>query len=75
MSVIDDFRKGHYPHLEGKYPAKEHAKRVAGYIQATGAGSDGVIYLESQKTRLIEDNDTPQKFRYMICCIWRLQCS
>lgn len=64
MSVIDNFRKGHYPHLESKYPAKDHARRVADHIQASGFGPDGVIYLEAQKTRLIEDNDTPQKFRY-----------
>lgn len=64
MSPIEDFQKGHYPHLDGKYPAKNHAKRVANYIRAAGFGPDGLIYLESQKTRLIEDNDTPQKFRY-----------
>ena len=64
MSAIDDIRKGHYPHLEDKYPAKDHAKRVADYIQASGFGPDGLIYLEGQKTRLIEDNDTAQRFRY-----------
>lgn len=63
MSAIDAFREGQYPLLEGKYPAKDHARRVADQIQASGFGPDGVIYLESQKTRLIEDNDTPQKFR------------
>lgn len=64
MSVIEDFRKGRYPHLEGKYPAKEHAKRVADYIISSGFSSDGVIYLEAQKTRLVEDDDTEQRFRY-----------
>jgi hypothetical protein len=64
MSAIDDFRNGHYPHLEGKYPAKDHAKRVADYIQASNFGPNALIYLESQKTRLIEDTDTAQKFRY-----------
>ncbi|KAF7504014.1 hypothetical protein GJ744_002893 [Endocarpon pusillum] len=63
MSAIDAFRKGQYPLLEGKYPAKDHARRVADQIQACGFGPDGVIYLESQKTCLIEDNDMPQKFR------------
>lgn len=63
MSVAEDFGKGHYPHLRGKYPAKDHAKRVADYIQSCGFGPDGVIYLEAQKTRLIEDNDTAQNFR------------
>lgn len=64
MSAIDDFRRGRYPSLETKYPAKAHAKRVGDHIQASGFGPDGVIYLESQKTRLIEDNDTAQNFRY-----------
>jgi Xaa-Pro dipeptidase len=64
MSVIEDFQKGHYPLLDSKYPAKDHARRVADRIKASGFGPDGVIYIESQKTRLIEDNDTPQKFRY-----------
>ena len=65
MSLIEQFRKGNYPHLSGKYPAKEHAKRVADYIQATGSHPRGIIYLESQKTRMIEDNDTAQRFRYV----------
>lgn len=65
MSLIEQFRRGNYPHLKAKYPAKEHAKRVANYIQATGTHTNGVIYLESQKTRLIEDNDTAQRFRYV----------
>jgi hypothetical protein len=43
--------------LKGKYPAKNHAKRVANYLQAAGYPNEGIIYLESQKTRLIEDND------------------
>lgn len=64
MSPIDDFQKSHYPHLDGKYPAKDHAKRAANYIRAAGFDLDGLIYLESQKTRLIEDNDTAQRFRY-----------
>lgn len=64
MSSIDKIRKDQYPLLKGKYPAKNHANRVADYIRAAGYGPDGLIYLESQKTRLIEDNDTAQKFRY-----------
>jgi hypothetical protein len=63
MSPVEDFKKGHYPLLERKYPAKDHARRVADYIQNAGFGPDGVIYLESQKTRMIEDNDTAQRFR------------
>ena len=49
--------------LNGKYPAKAHAKRVAEYISAAGKGKDGVIYLESQKSRMNEDNDQEAPFR------------
>jgi hypothetical protein len=75
MSAIGDFQKRHYPHLEGKYPAKDHAKRVADHIQASGFSPDGVIYLEAQKTRLIEDNDTPQKFKFVTLVLERVTCS
>jgi hypothetical protein len=49
--------------LKGKYPAKDHARRVASYLQKAGHPKEGIIYLESQKTRLIEDNDEPVPFR------------
>src|SRR5271170_3732300 len=49
--------------LQGKYPAKLHAKRVADLLVAAGHSKDAVIYLESQKTRMIEDNDEPLAFR------------
>ena len=49
--------------LKGKYPAKSHAQRVANYIEAAGLPKEGIIYVESQKTRLIEDNDEPVPFR------------
>ena len=49
--------------LKGKYPAKDHARRVASYLQEVGHPKEGIIYLESQKTRLIEDNDEPVPFR------------
>jgi len=49
--------------LQGKYPAKEHAKRVADWIKENGGESKGLIYLEGQKMRLIEDNDEPVPFR------------
>ena len=49
--------------LKAKYPAKAHAKRVAEYLQAAGYPKEGIIYLEAQKTRLIEDNDEPVPFR------------
>ncbi|RAL15023.1 aminopeptidase P family protein [Aspergillus homomorphus CBS 101889] len=49
--------------LAGKYPAKAHARRVAEGLQSRGHGSHGIIYLEAQKTRLIEDNDEAMPFR------------
>lgn len=55
--------------LAGKYPAKAHARRVAEYLRqhgGLGEGSDGVIYLEAQKTRLHEDTDTELPFRFAI---------
>ncbi|KAL4792912.1 putative Xaa-Pro aminopeptidase pepP [Aspergillus venezuelensis] len=48
--------------LANKYPAKAHARRVAEGLKALGH-SGGAIYLEAQKTRLIEDNDEPVPFR------------
>ncbi|BCS17988.1 aminopeptidase P family protein [Aspergillus puulaauensis] len=48
--------------LAAKYPAKAHARRVADGLKALGH-SGGAIYLEAQKTRLIEDNDEPVPFR------------
>lgn len=50
--------------LAGKYPAKAHARRVAEYIRSRGHTGPGVIYLEAQKDRLIEDNDESMPFRY-----------
>lgn len=52
--------------LAGKYPAKAHARKVAEYLSRNGYGDDGVIYLEAQKTRLIEDNDEAVPFRYKL---------
>ncbi|KAI4278646.1 MAG: hypothetical protein LQ337_000886 [Flavoplaca oasis] len=51
--------------LEGKYPAKAHCAKVASYLQTRSANAAGnaVIYLEGQKTVLIEDNDEPRPFR------------
>ncbi len=49
--------------LKGKYPAKAHARRVAEYLKSKGQSEDGVIYLEAQRTRMIEDNDEPVPFR------------
>lgn len=50
--------------LAAKYPAKAHARRVAETLKAR-YGDAGVIYLEAQKTRLIEDNDEAMPFRYV----------
>ena len=49
--------------LTGKYPAKEHAKRVVQYIKKKNPDATGVLYLEGQKTRMIEDNDESMPFR------------
>ncbi|EAW06267.1 aminopeptidase P family protein [Aspergillus clavatus NRRL 1] len=49
--------------LAAKYPAKAHARRVAERLQPHQDGRPGIIYLEAQKTRLIEDNDEPVPFR------------
>ena len=40
--------------LEGKYPAKAHAKRVKEWIGANGGDGSGVIYLESAKQKYNE---------------------
>lgn len=48
--------------LAAKYPAKAHALRVAESLKARHGGA-GVIYLEAQKTRLIEDSDEDMPFR------------
>lgn len=51
----------------GKYPAKAHAKKVAEYlIINTSAAGSATIYVEGQKTRLLEDNDQDQPFRYKV---------
>jgi Xaa-Pro dipeptidase len=40
--------------LEGKYPAKAHAKKVKEWIAANGGDASGVIYLEGQKQKYNE---------------------
>ncbi|KAF2877365.1 putative Xaa-Pro aminopeptidase pepP [Massariosphaeria phaeospora] len=49
--------------LKGKYPAKAHAKKVADWIVSKGGEKTGTIYLEAQKSRLLEDNDGEAPFR------------
>lgn len=51
--------------LEGKYPAKEHARKVVEFIRSREPGAEGVLYLEAQKTVMIEDNDEAAPFRYV----------
>jgi Xaa-Pro dipeptidase len=40
--------------LEGKYPAKAHAKKVKEWIVANGGDGSGVLYLEGQKQKMNE---------------------
>lgn len=49
--------------LKGKYPAKAHCQRVAQYLLDQGLAHDGVIYLEAQKTQMVEDDDQAMHFR------------
>jgi Xaa-Pro dipeptidase len=49
--------------LKGKYPAKAHAKKVVDYLKSKDANTNGVLYLEGQKTRMLEDNDGEAPFR------------
>ena len=54
--------------LNQKYPAKAHCEKVAAYLKNANVHDDGDsptrIYLQGQKTRMIEDNDEPQPFRF-----------
>ncbi|KAH0608394.1 uncharacterized protein H6S33_001528 [Morchella sextelata] len=45
--------------LQGKYPAKAHAKRVAEFMGL----KEGLLYLESAKEMLLEDCDSEAPFR------------
>ncbi|KAF2019256.1 putative Xaa-Pro aminopeptidase [Aaosphaeria arxii CBS 175.79] len=49
--------------LKGKYPAKTHAKKVVEWMLEKGADRTGTIYLEAQKQKLLEDNDSEAPFR------------
>lgn len=52
--------------LAGKYPAKSHAKRVVEWMRKRNPSVSGVLYLEGQKTRMIEDNDESMPFRFVL---------
>lgn len=49
--------------LKEKYPAKAHCKKVAQYLIDQGLAQDAVIYLEAQKTYMVEDDDQAKHFR------------
>ncbi|EHL00446.1 putative Xaa-pro aminopeptidase pepP [Glarea lozoyensis 74030] len=49
--------------LKGKYPAKAHARKVVEYMRSKNKDVSGVLYLEGQKTKMIEDNDGEAPFR------------
>lgn len=50
--------------LKRKYPAKEHARKVVEYLRKKNPDVNGVLYLEGQKTKMIEDNDGEAPFRF-----------
>lgn len=50
--------------LAGKYPGKLHAQKVVSYLRSKIPGADGVIYVESKKSKLHEDCDQEEHFRY-----------
>jgi hypothetical protein len=52
--------------LAGKYPAKSHARRVVEWMRKKNPSVGGVLYLEGQKTRMIEDNDESMPFRLVL---------
>lgn len=49
--------------LKGKYPAKNHCRKVAKYLTDQGLARDAVICLEAQRTRMVEDDDQAMHFR------------
>lgn len=59
MAIAEDYEQV----LKGKYPAKAHAKKVAEWIVSNGGDEKGTIYLEAQKNKLLEDNDSEAPFR------------
>ena len=53
--------------LQGKYPAKAHCAKAAAYLKEKAPhDSPSRIYLQGQKTRMIEDNDEPVPFRFAL---------
>ena len=61
--------------LEGKYPAKAHAKNVGQWIVGKGGDKNGVLYLEGQKLRMIEVciavlRDFHDTFFFLVLSFW-----
>lgn len=50
--------------LKGKYPSKAHAERVVKLIRDKVPDANGILYLESRMTKMLEDNDSAEPFRY-----------
>jgi hypothetical protein len=46
--------------LEGKYPAKAHARTVKEWIIAHGGDGSGVLYLEGQKQKYNEVRESTE---------------
>lgn len=49
--------------LKQKYPAKAHCQRVSKFLIDRGHPKDAVIYLEAQRTHMVEDDDQAKHFR------------
>ena len=49
--------------LKEKYPAKAHCRRVSKYLLDQSLPRDSIIYLEAQKTHMVEDDDQAKHFR------------
>lgn len=58
--VAEDFESV----LKGKYPAKSHAKRVLELVREKVSDANGILYLEGRMTKMLEDNDSAEPFRY-----------
>jgi hypothetical protein len=56
MAVAENYNEV----LKGKYPAKDHARKVAKWIVDKGGDKKGTIYLEAQKQKLNEVRDSEE---------------
>lgn len=52
--------------LKGKYPGKAHARKAVGLLSDTICGARGAIYLAGCPTKLLEDSDEAEPFRYLL---------